>query len=88
LSVIRVISSVVLSRGPQNEHTLEQVRNFLISNRHSMVAVFKRQARIGGVLVADTSGDLNELVESYILLITMAKFLEVSLTTSYADSPQ
>ncbi len=53
-----------------------------------MVAVFKRQARIGGVLVADTSGDLNELVESYILLITMAKFLEVSLTTSYADSPQ
>lgn len=82
LSIIRVISSVVLSKGPQNELVLEQVRNFLISNRPSMVAVFKRHAKIGGVLVVDTSSDLSELVESYMLLITMTNFLEVSFTTT------
>lgn len=78
LSVLRIVSSIVLSRGPQNEHTLEQARNFLTKNRHSMVSVFKRQAKIGGVLVADTIDDLDELVDSYTILITMTGFLEVS----------
>lgn len=43
-----------------------------------MVSVFKRQAKIGGVLVAETSDDLDELVDSYTMLITMSGFLEVS----------
>ena len=78
LSVLRIVTSLVLSRGPQNEHTLEQARNFLTRNRQSMVSVLKRQAKIGGVLVADTSNSLDELVESYTILITMTGFLEVS----------
>ena len=80
LSVLRIVSSLVLSRGPENERTLEQARNFLIRNRPSMVSVFKRQAKIGGVLIADTSDDLDELVDSYAILITMTGFLEVSLS--------
>ena len=79
---MHIISSVVLSRGPQNQHTVEQARNFLIMYRHSMVSIFKRQAKIGGVLVADRSGDLDELVDSYSLLITMTGFLEVSCISS------
>lgn len=43
-----------------------------------MVSVLKRQAKIGGVLVANTSNSLDELVESYTILITMTGFLEVS----------
>lgn len=42
-----------------------------------MVSVFKRQAKIGGVLIAETSDDLEELVDSYTMLITMSGFLEV-----------
>lgn len=79
------MSSLVLSRGPQNEHTLEQARNFLTRNRHSMVSVFRRQAKIGGVLVADTSDDLDELVDSYTILITMTGFLEVSIPILICD---
>ena len=67
-----------MSRGPQNEQTLEQARKFLIRNRPSMVSVFKRQAKIGGVLVAETSDYLDELVDSYTILINMTGFLEVS----------
>ncbi len=52
-----------------------------------MVSVFKRQAKIGGVLIAETGGDLKELVESYILLITMTGFLEVSRNSPNNDRP-
>ncbi|KAI9827753.1 MAG: hypothetical protein M1832_004242 [Thelocarpon impressellum] len=75
LWVIRVISSVVLSRGPQNEQTMEQGRRFLSENRSSMVAIFKRSARIGGVQ-ADVGGAVDELVENFVLLITMTDFLD------------
>ena len=78
LAIIRIITSVVLSRGPQNEYTIEQARLFLIENRPSMVGVFKRQAKIGGIANDDLTGDLEELVEFYVLLISLTGFLEVS----------
>lgn len=78
LSVIRVICSVVLSRGPQNDQTIDQARMFLAENRAGIVAIFKRQAKIGGVWAGDVGGDLDELVEFYVLLMTMTDFLDVS----------
>lgn len=79
LSVVRVITSVVLSRGPQNDQTINQARIFLAENRAGIVAVFKRQAKIGGVVEGDTGAELDELVEFYVLLMTMTNFLDVSV---------
>jgi nuclear pore complex protein Nup205 len=77
LSVLRIINSVVLSRGQQNNQTLSQAREFLTENRHSLVAVFKRNASIGGIEV-NGAIDLNDLVDNYTLLISVTGFLEVS----------
>ena len=79
LSVVRVITSVVLSRGPQNGQTIDQARMFLAENRAGIIAIFKRQAKISGVLAGDAGADLDELVEFYVLLMTMTNFLDVSL---------
>ena len=81
LSIVRVITSVVISRGPQNEQTIESAKAFLTENRPLVVSMFKRQARIGGVSF-DTAGvDIEDLVELFMLLITMTGFLDVC----YAD---
>ena len=77
LSIARVITSVVLSRGPQNELTIESAKVFLIENRPLVVSMFKRQARIGGVSFDDAGIDIEELVELFILLIAMTGFLDV-----------
>jgi hypothetical protein len=78
LAVIRVINSAVLSKGSQNQHTIEQARRFLAENRYQIVAMFKRHAKIGGAHT-DASGDLEDIVESFTLLISMTKFLEVNM---------
>ena len=77
LAVIRLISSVVLSRGEQNERTMEQARRFLSENRAAVVALFKRDGRLGDVQ-ADLADELNEVVENLVLLISMTRFLDVS----------
>ncbi len=77
LSIARVITSVVLSRGPQNEQTIESAKAFLVENRPLVVSMFKRQARIGGVSFDDAGVDIEELVELFMLLITMTGFLDV-----------
>ena len=77
LAVVRVIASVVLSRGPQNQQTIDQAKLFLSENRPLIVAVFKRQARVGAA--SETSMvDVEELVELLALLMTMTDFIEVS----------
>ena len=77
LSVLRIINSVVLARGHQNDQTVKLARDFLAENRLSMVSVFKRFAGVGGL---DVGGkiDLEELVEGFTLLISATGFLEVS----------
>ncbi|KAI9775555.1 MAG: hypothetical protein M1839_001033 [Geoglossum umbratile] len=86
LAVVRVINSAVLSKGPQNQHTIEQARRFLAENRYQVVAIFKRHAKIGGVST-DASGDLEDIVESFTLLISMTKFLEFEEETALQKSP-
>lgn len=78
LSILRVINAVVLSRGQQNDQTVRQAREFLTQNRASMIAVFKRNANIGGV-PTENIGDLSDLVDNFTLLISACGFLEVSL---------
>ena len=83
LSIARVITSIVLSRGPQNEQTIESAKLFLTENRPLVVSMFKRQARIGGVSFDDAGVDIEELVELFMLLISMTGFLDVGYAGGY-----
>ena len=81
--MLRIIVGVVLSCGPQNQRTLEQARSFLTENRSSMVGTFKRQAKV--VTGRNQKQDdrsieqvLEELVEIFVLLISLTGFMEVS----------
>jgi nuclear pore complex protein Nup205 len=69
---MRLICATVLSRGSQNVHTLEQARHFLTENRLSIMAVLKKSAGLGG----GESLNVDELAESYVLLMTVTGFLE------------
>lgn len=77
LSIARVITCVVLSRGSQNEQSIESAKVFLTENRPLVVSMFKRKARIGGVSFDDAGVDIEELVELFMLLIWMTGFLDV-----------
>ena len=77
LSVTRIITSVVLSRGLQHEQTIDQARLFLVENRPLVVAMFKRQAKVGAVTFESLGVGVEELVELFVLLITMTGFLDV-----------
>lgn len=77
LSVVRVIASVVMSRGSQNQQTIDQAKLFLSENRSLIVAIFKRQARIGAAAAENPTVDVEELVELLVLLMTMTGFIDV-----------
>ena len=81
LAITRVVTSVTLSQGAKNEGMLAQAREFLVENRALVVAVFKRDAKIGGVSFDDKgagAGSIEELVDLFGVLIEMTGFLEVS----------
>lgn len=77
LSITRVICSVVLSRGPQNEQTLDQAKSFLMENRALVVAIFKLQARVGAVTFESMGVNVDGIAELFVLLITFTGFLDV-----------
>lgn len=75
--MLRVILAIVLSRGSQNEVTINQAKRFLIENRRCMVGFFKRKAKIGEFGgFEDEHKELDDIVEYYVLLITLTGFLE------------
>ena len=76
LATLRIVTSVVMSCGPQNPRTIKEARNLLLENRASMSTAFKRQAKIGGIRV-DNVGALGDIVKHYVLLITATDFLKV-----------
>ena len=86
LFITRIISCVTLSRGTQNDQTIETVRRFLAENRALVVATFKRQAKVGGVSFDDAGVNIEELVELFTLLISMTDFLDVSLFPKLLES--
>ncbi len=78
LATLRIITSVVMSCGPQNPRTIKEARNFPSQHRQSMTTAFKRHGKIGSVRV-EHIGDLDEIVKHYILLITATDFLKVCM---------
>lgn len=81
VAIARVICAVVLSRGPQNEQTLDQARKFLAENRLSVLTVLKKSAG----LAASAHGSMKsteELADSYTLLMSLSGFIDVSISSS------
>jgi len=76
-----VICAVVLSRGPQNEQTLEQARRFLAENRLSVLAVLKKSAGLG-VSTHSSMESTGELADCYTLLMSVTGFIDVSISFS------
>lgn len=81
---MRVINAAVISRGEQNEQTLTLGRRFLAENRLSVMTVFKRSMNIGS-LGAVPDEVVDELADSYMLLITLTGFIDVSDTCFMAN---
>ena len=89
LSLTRLLTSVVVSRGPQNRQSIAQARSFLAENRALVVAMFKRSAKIGQVGMTSVGGRgpgegeddqmdgiVVELVELFTVLVTVTGFVE------------
>ena len=87
LALLRVVIAVVMTRGHQNEYTIDQARGFLIEYRPLIVATFKRQANIGGLKIDDETNIrlLDEVVDCFVLLISLTDFLEVSHPVTSAN---
>jgi nuclear pore complex protein Nup205 len=80
VAIARVICAVVLSRGSQNEQTLDQARKFLAENRLSILAVLKKSAGLG-VSTQGSMKSTEELADSYTLLMSVTGFIDVSIST-------
>lgn len=80
-AVMRVISAAVLSRGSQNQQTLEQGRKFLSDNRLSILAVLKKSA---GLSVVNHKPDesVQDLADVFMLLMSVTGFVEVGVPYS------
>jgi len=74
-ALMRVICASVLSRGSQNQQTLEQGRKFLAENRLSILGVLKKSAGLG-----NTGGVseqcIEDLADSFMLLMSVTGFLD------------
>ena len=80
-AIMRVVCAALLSRGAQNEQSLEQGRRFLTENRLPILAVLKKSAGlVAGVFVSE---QVEDLAESFILLVTFTGFLEVGISHQF-----
>lgn len=86
LQLARIILSVVLSMGPQNDGTVTQARRFLHEYRPAIVGIFKRNAHIGSVAPGN-EGLLEELVDCFTVLIEVVGFLEVKDSSLLDSNP-
>lgn len=76
LSIMRVVTSCILVRGPQNKQAIEAGRRFLTETRPVAASIFKKHLNIGGG--KDTPG-IEELTNLFVLLMDATEFIEVSL---------
>ncbi len=83
-AVMRLICAAVLSRGSQNQQTLEQGRKFLSENRLSILAVLKKSAGLGNIS-GISQQSIDDVSDSFMLLMTMTGFLDVSRPLHYAS---
>lgn len=73
-AILRVLCTALLSRGAQNQQSLEQGRRFLAENRLPVLAIFKKSA--GLVPGVEVTEQIEELADSFVLLVTFTGFLE------------
>jgi nuclear pore complex protein Nup205 len=85
-SVLRLLVSVFLSRGQQNQQSQHQMRSFLTENRANMVGVFKRYRGISGAVAPGTRTILENVVKSYVALMSMADFVQVRLPRPFQEA--
>lgn len=84
VAISRVICAVVLSRGPQNEQTLDQARKFLADNKLSVLTVLKKSAGLG-VGMHGSMRSTEELADSYTLLMSVSGFIDVGHSFSLGE---
>ncbi|KAI9720105.1 MAG: hypothetical protein M1828_005833 [Chrysothrix sp. TS-e1954] len=75
LGCLRIINSILLSKGSENLQTLGLVRSFLDDYRASIVGILKKSASIGSVDETNAKV-MAELADYVTLLITASGFLE------------
>jgi len=80
---MRILCAAVLSRGPQNQQTIDQGRKFLSDNRLTVLSVLKKSAGLGGP-TGSSNPSIDELAESYMLLISITDFLDVCVLSTQA----
>ncbi|KAK0123636.1 hypothetical protein ONS95_008651 [Cadophora gregata] len=74
-AVMRILCAAVLSRGSQNLQTIDQGRRFLSDHRLTILSVLKKSAGLGGP-AGSSDHSIDELAESYMLLISVTDFLD------------
>jgi nuclear pore complex protein Nup205 len=78
-AIMRVVCASVLSRGSQNQQTLEQGRRFISENRLSILAVLKKSAGLGNIS-GISQQRIDDLADSFTLLMSVTGFLDVSMS--------
>ncbi|KAB8295891.1 hypothetical protein EYC80_008712 [Monilinia laxa] len=74
-AIMRVICCALVSRGLQNEQSLDQGRRFLADNRAAILAVLKRSAGLG--LENDVAEQsIVDISDSFMLLMTITRFVD------------
>ncbi|KAI9649425.1 hypothetical protein NHQ30_002001 [Ciborinia camelliae] len=74
-AIMRVICCALVSRGLQNEQSLDQGRRFLVDNRAAILAVLKRSAGLGieNNVIEQSVVDISD---SFMLLMTITRFVD------------
>jgi hypothetical protein len=76
-SVLRLLVSVFLSRGQQNQQSQHQIRQFLDENRSNMVGAFKGNRGLGRGLPSQSHAVLEDVIRSYTVLMFMVDYVQV-----------
>ncbi|KAB8360716.1 hypothetical protein FH972_024452 [Carpinus fangiana] len=77
LGMLRIVTTIVLSSGAENEQTIVAARGFLQQYRPSIVSVFKRSARIGSSDKSAVNEELlGGLVDTFTILMSASGFLD------------
>ncbi|KAI9695840.1 MAG: hypothetical protein M1820_008395 [Bogoriella megaspora] len=75
LAIVKIINGLILTNGPQHGQTMYQARQFLKEYRTTVVAVFKKNAKIGGQF-SEKEIDFDALVDNFTVMISATGFLE------------
>lgn len=73
-SLLRLICSALLSKGAQNEQTLESGRRFLTENRGVILSILKKSAGMGGEGAHEEG--VQELADGFVMLMAFTGFCD------------